>query len=835
MLANFFSLALQGILRKKRSSILIFLVLLFSFSCAIVTLSLTGSIRDTNTEYRLNTFGEWYVAVTNSTAEDGAWLKAQGWARTVAHTQVYGQVVNPYVGFGTVDQAYLDMGRAKLIDGRLPEALDEIAVEERILHKLGIETYQPGQKITLSVNFPVESAASGEGNPDVLVVIDCTFTLCGVFQDFNTVWRTDNPAISAMVTEETAQAFRCDAENYAQKKFSSYELRVLEPADQYFVRVNQGDQLKTPLELGKHTFYSQSGKPQQVNINYSAYPSGQKVVPSEDLYIYLVAAVALIAVLCVYIMQLSAQVHSFAILRSIGITKGQLLLLALMESLLLAVPAVALGVPLGAFLTWAGLQLVMYSGSVAVQVAVPYDMLGKLFLLWVGVILLSRLIIFFVTIRTPLTGRMQMLAEKVRQTKRLRTALIALILVVFGTVVTYTASEASSPIFWLDQIGQAPHYEIGVGLEPIPLETAQMISQIPGISHVEGFLRSTNYSNRVSPHLVLSYEGLEEQDAPYVDYFMVEADYWEQTFDFGADKEAFQNGEIVLLCFSEDHNNLYEELYGPMKEVLPSPGEKILLQAYDERNLVVAEDWVDVRVRHIPEGSFGRYTIVVYPYTIVFSPAYLEKFLSGLEPGARWECYTGGEAFGYQRLLVTADLNAADLSSDLALDTFCYRNSPRLYIDSDREERQTERQAYLQELIMLFACGGCVAVVTLLLFGSALALEAEEERRSFGLLRTIGMSGKQVRRRVSGKALARSVFAVAAGWGLTRELGLWTALQRGGTLPEAIKRYFYRLSHYDLNLESILLISLACALVLMTISIGIKRSLWKARQGSTLY
>lgn len=136
---------------------------------------------------------------------------------------------------------------------------------------------------------------------------------------------------------------------------------------------------------------------------------------------------------------------------------------------------------------------------------------------------------------------------------------------------------------------------------------------------------------------------------------------------------------------------------------------------------------------------------------------------------------------------------------------------------------------------MLFACGGCVEVVTLLLFGSALALETEEERRSFGLLRIIGMSGKQIRRRVSGKALARSVFAVAAGWGLTRGLGLWAALQREETLSEAIEKYFYKLSHYDLNLESILLISLACALILMAVSIGIKRSLWKARQGSTLY
>lgn len=834
MLANFFSLALQGILRKKRSSILIFFVLLFSFSCAIVTLSLTGSIRDTNTEYRLNTFGEWYIAVTNGTEEDGAWLEAQGWARTVAHTQLYGQMVNADVGFGTVDQAYLDMGRAKLIDGRLPETLDEIAVEERVLHKLGIETYQLGQKITLLVNFPSESANSSEDGSGAQVVIDQTFTLCGVFQDFNTVWTTNDPAVSAVVTEETAQAFRHDAENFARTKLSSYQVRVLEPADQYFVRVDQGNQLKTPLELGKHTFYSQNGRPQQASVNYGAYPSGQAVVSSEDLYSYLVAAVALIAVLCVYIMQLPAQVHSFAILRSIGITKGQLLLLALMESLLLTVPAVALGLPLGAFLTWVGLRLVMFSGSVAVQVAVPYDMLGKLFLLWVGVILLSRLIIFFVTIRTPLTGRMQMLAEKVRQTKRLRTALIALMLAVFGTVASYTAVEASIPIWRLDWDSQVPDYLIMSVTAPIPLETAQMVGQIPGISRVEGFWATTNYGfDGATSCLGLSYEGLGE--LRNTNYYMVEADYWEKVFHFGADKEAFQNGELVLLCFG-GLSSYYEKKYGSVEEILPAPGEKILLRAYDERNLVLAEDRVDVRVRHLSEDVTSRNHLSFAPYTIVFSPAYLEKFLSGLEPGAQWEGYTGGGAFGYKELLVTADLNAADLSSDLALNTFCYRND-RLFLINDREELQADRQIHLQKLIMLFACGGCVAVVTLLLFGSALALEAEEESRSFGLLRTIGMSGKQVRCRVSGKALVRSVFAVAAGWGLTFGFGIWKRLQLqdGTALPEAVERYFYSLFYYNLNLGSILLISLACAQVLMAISIGVKRRLWKARQGSTLY
>ena len=60
MFRNILPLAFQGTRRKKRSSILIFSVLLISFSSAIVALSLVGSISKTNAEFRLNTYGEWY-------------------------------------------------------------------------------------------------------------------------------------------------------------------------------------------------------------------------------------------------------------------------------------------------------------------------------------------------------------------------------------------------------------------------------------------------------------------------------------------------------------------------------------------------------------------------------------------------------------------------------------------------------------------------------------------------------------------------------------------------------------------------------------------------------
>lgn len=118
MLYNFFSLALQGTLRKKRSSILVFLVLMFSFSCAIVTISLTKTISDTNAEFRLNTYGEWYVAAVRAAPEDGEWLTSQSWAGKTAHNRVYNNIEG---NVGIIDPVYFELARSPMVDGRLPE------------------------------------------------------------------------------------------------------------------------------------------------------------------------------------------------------------------------------------------------------------------------------------------------------------------------------------------------------------------------------------------------------------------------------------------------------------------------------------------------------------------------------------------------------------------------------------------------------------------------------------------------------------------------------------------------------------------------------------------
>lgn len=397
----------------------------------------------------------------------------------------------------------------------------------------------------------------------------------------------------------------------------------------------------------------------------------------------------------------------------------------------------------------------MYSGSVEVQVSIPYAMLVKLFLMWIAIILLSRLVIFLITIRTPLTGRMRMNTSTMRRTRALRTALTAVILIVFSSSVVYSIVNSLNPFYWLDWHSVIADYEIeGSYRNPLTPEKAELIAAVPGIKQVEIFKQGNDRGE--NEKLRISYSGLEERYAPQ--FYVLDDRYW-PSYDFGDDLEAFRSGDVVLLAFGygEVGKRYYEMYHDPIDEfIYPAPGEKITLRAVDGDGSIVATDTVDVVVRDI-EKDISRSIGGVQPYTVVMSETYFRKLVSKLVPGKEWGNNMGGYGeYGYCGVLATADSNADDLSAGVTLERLCKENNwPFL---SRHEELIANRQRYTQDIIKLFACGGCVALVALLLFGGALSLEAESEKRSYSILRAIGMSRKQIKRKIFITSLIRKRF-----------------------------------------------------------------------------
>lgn len=752
------SLALQGTFRKRRSSALIFLVLLFSFACAILSLSVTKSISDTNSEYRYNTYGEWYIALPSASDEDIEWVKTQSWADTVSSPTVYG-TIHPWVSgsYGAMDDSYWSMTHTEVIEGRLPEKFGEVALEERVLKTLeyGDGDYEIGQPLFLSIQGTLCPSSSEEkaswvskgwlkeGSSQMSFASGQEFVLCGIIKDHSELWNFSNNKeqyrpICAFMTDETARAALDDFNERIQEVYSG--ITALEPAQQCYVYVSPENRLEAVKQTQAYLRATRDVLTEDVNpcVNYAAYPVELDTTPPDTLYSFLIAAVALAAVLCVHMMCLSTEVHSFSVLRSLGITKAQLLTLTMLESLLLAVPAVALGIPLGVLLTKLALRLLLYSGSVPVQAGVPVESLKLLLVLWLAVIVLSRLIVFAVTVRTPLTGKMQMEEQKARSARRLRSTLTVLLLAAFGAAVTYTVSTSLQPLYVRDVYLRSAAYWFG-GDVLISDDFRETVEKVPGVEHAEGYAQL---------NINVAFDGLDECS---VQLFVLDETHREDTLHLGENAQAFHDGELVLLCFPS----------WTKAELFPPDGT-VQLRAYT--GFRCAAELSTPALMWQQPAYMQRATdfYIVQDYTIVCSAAFLQKLTDTLEPGDYWGKYSADGAFGHDTLLVMADELAGDLSADITLKQLAQQEG--CFLTNWREKNQLALQQATQLIVQLYACGGCAALVTLLLLAGALTLEAEQEKRRYAILRIIGMSRRQLWQRVAGKALARSLFAALFGW-----------------------------------------------------------------------
>lgn len=790
------SLAVEGTLRKRKNSILVYLVLLTTFSFAIVSLSLVGSINQTNAQFRLNTYGQWYFAIPSGMEEDAAWLQEQKWVKNWGISHSYGtlRLSSGQAGFGTLDEELMKLGRLTLDSGNLPKWDNEIALEADVLNALGYD-YTLGQEVTVSIDVPYK---------DKNISVQRTYVLCGVLHEYSNLWllnrnKDSRLLVSAVVTESAAESVL----NSARECITTPSNRLLvDSVPQFFLEVEQENRETAKDAINGFLSSTRTGDfgDKQVCENTAAYPNIE-AKDYNNFYVYMIAVITLSAVLCVFVMQLPNESHRFTVLRSIGITKRQLVLLITEETLLLSVPAVLTGIPCGAGLTWLALRLMLYSGSVPIQVAIPFEALGAVILLWLAAVVVSRAALFLVAIHTPLTGRMQLQSVKSRWIHRLRSILIILLEAAFGVAIIFTAMESRAPAYLREYWGLCPSYTIWKS-STVSTAEIDLIRQIPGISRIDGFGEM---------EICLSYPGLEEQT---VWIYAIDAEGWRESLNFDDCREDFQAGTRVLLCFPA----FSEEEY-----LLPE--DTVTLRVRDSAGDCLTESEVAVCVQQIQENTINRGLRAFWePYTVFCSETYLKKLLDSMEPGQRWDKYTAGEAFGYDRVYVAADLNADYLSTDISITEFCTQNG--LSLDNRRQEFQARVQDNVQTLILLYSAGMCISIVVLLILSSALSLETKQEKYQYGILRAIGMSRRQMQQQVFKKTFARSLTAVLAGWVLYGGYSVMRCLGDGG-IKQAVSDVLYSLKSSGCGWFEVLMLSAICLAVPIMISMTSKHQLKK--------
>lgn len=807
MKIQLFSLVLQGVLRKRRSSILAFSVLLLSFAFAIASISLVGSISKTNQEFRLNTYGDWYLAIPDGSEEDSTWLQKQSWAEAIGIGYSYGyvQTETRQTGIGTIDENFKSVGRLKLISGHWPEADNEIVLEEDTLGLLGYD-YALGQEINIPLMIPC-----GEKH----ILSSGTFVLCGIIKEYSDLWvlypnSNNRLLIGAIVTENGGKHILEHAESLLTPEMLEQGVTANKPIPQFFVNVNPEKQESASNAVEAYLLGSRTSGDSVPCINTVAHQSAV-TAEYDGIYVFVIAIVAMLAVLCIYIIQLPTETKSFATLRCLGITRGQMGALLLTESLLLCFPALLLGIPASIGITRLAMRFLVYAGSVEIQVAVPWIAVYSIALLWISVVVISRLLVYFVTLQTPLTGRMQLRQKSTRYTTVFRRALILLLLIAFGFITVFTSMEVISPNEKRKSWESYPPYTIwGKGL--VSESKVTLLQQVPGVSKTEGFGELWVY---------LSYPGLEERE---VYLYAVNEEQWEETFRFGESQEAFHNGDLVLILFPDETVPMHPDV----DRNFVYPEDDVILKLYDGKGVCIMESKPTLaELRLFYDYTPNKLLAGVYePYTIVCSEEYLKNLLESMEPGTRWDKrYVAGDPFGYGRVYAYVERTADDLSTDIGMAELCKKLD--ITLDNRREQFWAYMQQYTQDVLLLCGSSICIALMLLLILTSTIALETEQEKRQYTILHRLGMSPWQRRARIWGKALIRSLCSITAGWSLYIAYATSIEMRNGIKFAEAVQNLLDYLKLNGLDSSYVVIVSTFCILITLTVCGFSKRNLKK--------
>lgn len=223
---------------------------------------------------------------------------------------------------------------------------------------------------------------------------------------------------------------------------------------------------------------------------------------------------------------------------------------------------------------------------------------------------------------------------------------------------------------------------------------------------------------------------------------------------------------------------------------------------------------------------------------MVCSEAFLQKLLSELPPGKQWGAFETGGEFGYEEIYVHLSPYANAVAADEMAQAYCLRNG--LLLANDRKLFSAYETDSRQKVILLYASGVCIGLMSLLILLSLLMLETEQEKRSFGILRAIGMSKRQMWGKVWGKAALRSLLAAAGGWLIYLSYAVLSLIKYEATANSEINhqaRWISPLEALDssiehwvslgCNLRLVLILTAICLFVSLAAALAAKRSLKK--------
>lgn len=740
MFRTIFSLAFEGVRRRKRQTLIIVSVLTISLLVAVLVISYSGSITATNEAYRYTIYGSWYGAIPNTQNGDYEFLTGEDWLDSLGTSTNHGTVSN--YGIGTVDENLADMG-ITLLEGRLPELSGEIAVEEALLSALG---YDPvvGQKISMNIIFYENSSG------DTAVSVVGTFTVTGIISNYTNLWSTSMYCTlnSAIITEEDAESLYAQAQQVASQKRAP----MPSPSVSYYFTVLDGceDTMKESVNAYlQETRTSALSSDKTVLTNALAYSHNASEASYNSFYVVLIFAVSLLAVVVIYALQLQPEVQRIVRFRSLGATKGQVRALIFTETMLCCIPSLILGTALGAIGIVILLKLSVFTGSIAIVVNIPWSALLPAVAVWLLGVFVIRTVTLQIAFATPLTGRMGMTAKRRRTSQRFQKVLIFAMSATLCIAVLFTSLNSLSAIYNYNVWSHNKDYSIK---DITPTNEGISDSDIEALSSVFGIDSILGYT------IVYANASNEAGDSMSATLYVIDgtAD-WSYAFDFSkVDTEDFEAGTSVIVTFNSKDDL---DVAGLSDEVTVSYQSVAVSANIASTQITNITDYVDYGMPGVYSGECG----------IVCSRAFLQKMVDSLSGGATistaQNSYKSGDVVSnFDNATGFANSSTADASTDKTL----ISTASRLYLDvvnNSRAANDSLTQDYLQTIIMLYVSGICISVIVLIILSSTIRLETQREKKKYGILQAIGMSRRQRNIRLMGTAFARSIVTIIIGWG----------------------------------------------------------------------
>ncbi|MCD8344543.1 MAG: FtsX-like permease family protein [Oscillospiraceae bacterium] len=863
MFKTIFSLAFQGIKRRRHQSLLIFFVLLVSFTFAIILLSYTSSIAETNTQLRYDTYGWWYGAITDTNESTKEYLKSTEWIDEVGTSVNYGSasvmVANMPMGslaIGTADDNLADMG-INLESGHLPNSSGQIAVEAAALSEVGYGT-STGSTITLQWSFAYYDAETGK---IYSTTVEREFTIVGVIKEYTSLWNVDCTLNSAIITEEDMADIIAEAEEILGGSVA------LVPETNYFFTVKSGTESDIEdglAALDRFLFANRVGYDLRfVTIN-SVIGVEEEVAETNMVYLILILAITVLAVVMIYILQMQSDVRRIVRFRSIGASKWQIRFLILTETLLLAVPAIIFGIGLG-FLGIQGLlKLSVYTGSTTIVVSIPWNYLLLALVLWIVGILAVRMITFQVALATPLTGRMGMQRSKTRLLFWFRRALIMLMATIMCISVVFSTINIAKPLdeynYWSSQWSYyLSRYSLYSSRGDFSLPdlsgyeekflSVDGVTDFVGFDHYYALTTDSNGNNLSAVVITMDWDDLQK----YVD-------------TTGVDQEAYESGESVIIQANttslaamnppELNSDLtisidYEYLDGYDDSISKSPAlnESILesdglVSVSANVGAVQLVESGETLISKIQYSRSDTFSLAKYSYFVICSIPLVQDIVDQIPEGTEWwidhvKYLDGQQEVGYTQAFIYTNMKAGNLETDGLMTSIVSQIartittdvkvvlSPYYTLYNSREENYAKAQVYMQSIIQTLVSGVCIALVVLMILVSTLRLETESEKKRYGILQAIGMSRRQRNLELIRRSLVRSISAVALAVG--SYLGYYLLQNRKATKAMGAKTVIgwliEDLNSYGLTNEMMLQTLAVTLLITFIICFGTKLSL----------